>query len=138
MVEARLSFHQHLAGVRLYTPGTIALYTILSLPVGMCLYGVNIYRRGRRLTGGLLSAMASTMFLVMLIAGTFGQRIGGFTILSLFVALGFFKRESERRHSVISSGATVAKWWPPLLFAIGAMLVMAFVNVIVAPEVVTE
>ncbi len=138
MEEATSSIQQDLAGVRLYTPGVIAMYTVLSLPVGLYVYGLNIYRRGRRLTGGLLGTLGALMFCAMLFAGATGHRISGFGILGIFVALGLFKIEAGRYKSAVARGASAARWWPPLLLAVAAILVVAILGILVAPEQVVE
>ena len=138
MEEGSTSIHQDLAGVRLYKPGVIAMYTILSFPVGLYLYGLNISRRGRRLTGGLLGTFAALMFCVMLIAGAAGHRTSGFGILGIFVAIGLFRIEGDRYKRAVHRGALAARWWPPMLLAVAAILVVVIVVTLVAPEQTIE
>ena len=138
MGEETSTIHQDLTGVRLYTPGVIAMYTVLSLPVGLYVYGINMYRHGRRLTGALLGTFATLMFGAMLFAGATGHRISGFGILGIFVALGVFKLESGRYSSAVSRGATAARWWPPLLLAVAAILLVVTLVTFATPEETTE
>ena len=49
-----------LTGKHLYSPGTIAIYLILSgLPLGLFLYGLNIRRRGQVLMGTIMGVSYS-------------------------------------------------------------------------------
>src|SRR5262244_2723941 len=116
-----------MAGRRLYSPGTLAAYTVLtSLPVGLMLYGLNLRTRGQRRIG-----------LAMIVTGAVGLAL--FMIrpsdvqipLSVLVAFGVVGALSayylERRpfELAIRDGARVARWWPPavlLLLAYGIEL----------------
>lgn len=66
---------QELQGRRFYPPGVIAAYCILSLPVGLCLYGLNIARRGGRVMGYSMAGTAVLTFWGMFAAGAMGATV---------------------------------------------------------------
>jgi len=101
-----------MSGQRLYSPVVIGLYCgLASLPLGLILYGINVLRRGEVWMGRVLIALAVIVEVCMILSTFFGQDpFGG----SLFL---LFRRE-------ILQGAVRARWWPPLLWAVGANVLL--------------
>ena len=129
---------QDLQGHGFYRPGVIATYCVLSLPVGLYLYGVNVARRGGRVMGYVLSGLSGATFLGMLVAGALGARVSGLGILGIFAGIGLLNMEGRPYRLALSRGGVTSRWWPPLLWVIGSILVVTLVVTILGPEEVAE
>ena len=115
-----------LAGTRLYKPGLLFAYFALGgLPIGLVTYGVNISRRDSKWFGRSLAASAVVLFVVRAGASLGGNRSSGLGILSIFVGLGVFKMESGPYQRAVRRGARPERWWPPIVGAIGVVMVLA-------------
>ncbi len=126
----------HLAGKRLYRPGVLAAYCILTnLPLGVFLFSLNVYRRGSIWAGRIsmaLTALAIVGYSVVLAAGVnlTGSR---YLLLNIVVGLGIMKAEQAKYEKAISNGALPARWWPPLIFVCVNMLVIYLLAWLIAP-----
>ena len=123
-----------LAGLKLYKPYVVAWYMVVGgLPLGLCLYGLNIARRGQQWFGYSVSAFSGLVYIMvaaLVHMGTVSHRIyldnQGllFGLLSVLLAL-FVQFMEQRPYKVaISKGATPAWWWPPMSWAIGVHLAL--------------
>ena len=116
-----------LSGVTLYSPGVLAAYFILgNLPIGMALYALNVARRGDRWIGYLLFCMAAVTLLVLLSAAAGGTRLRTLQLLAVLVGLGIWQIETPPYRRAIRSGATRARWWPPLVAVVALQLAVRF------------
>ena len=129
---------QDLQGRRFYRPGVIATYCVLSLPVGLYLYGINVGRRGGRVMGYVLASTSGVTFLGMLAAGAVGARVSGFGILGIFAAIGLLNMEGRPYRLALSHGGVPARWWPPLLWVLGSIVLVAIIATIFGPEEIVE
>jgi hypothetical protein len=137
----RTATPQELQGRRFYPPGVIATYCILSLPVGLCLYGLNIARRGGRVMGYGMAGISVITFGGTFAAGAMGATVSMVSIVStlpIFVAIGLLNMEDPPYRAALSRGGVKARWWPPLLWVIGSLLVGTIVVTFFGPEVVVE
>ena len=127
---------QDLKGHHFYRPGVVATYCVLSLPVGLCLYGLNVARRGGRVMGYVLAVVAGVTFLWMLAAAAMGAvgMSGLFGLLGVAAGLGLLKTEGGPYRAALARGGVTARWWPPLLWVIGSILVVVIVVAIFGPE----
>lgn len=124
-----------MVGVRLYRPGVIALYFVLGgLPLGCFLYGLNVARRGDRLFGYALVAVATIAYALLIAAIVTGVGVSGFGILGVFVGLGVMYMEGRPYRNALASGATPARWWPPLLFLAFLFVSLSLVLLMVTGE----
>lgn len=122
-------------GVRLYKPGVLALYIVISgLPIGLLLYGLNIARRGQRRLGGVLWVLSGILLALMLALAATGGRVRGFGILSIPIAIWVYGTERKPYALALKKGATPAKWWPPLLLVFGLILVVSVTGALFAPQ----
>lgn len=128
---------QDLAGRRFYSAGVIGGYCVLSLPVGLYLYGLNVARRGSRVMGYALTGASGLAFLAMLAATVTGTRASGFGLFGIFTGLTLLNMEHRPYRRSLARGGTPAKWWPPLLWTMGTIfivLIVILIEVIIAPE----
>lgn len=120
------------SATRLYSPTVVTLYTLLTLPIGLSLHGVNAYRRGRRLAGLMWLAGALVFISVAILPS--GPAPPGMTLgLSILLAGGLWKAEDRRWKRDQESGASAARWWPPLLIAAVVLFGIGVVLVAVDP-----
>ncbi len=116
------------SGVKLYSPGVLAAYFILgNLPIGMALYALNVARRGDRWIGYLLFCMSAVTLLALLSAAAAGTRLRTLQLLAVLVGLGIWQIETPPYRRAIRSGATRARWWPPLLAVLALEVVVRFI-----------
>jgi len=118
------------SGRHFYRPHVLAAYCILHLPVGLFLYGLNVIRRGNCLTGYVLAGISGATFLGMLVVAASGARVFTYGILGIFIGIGLLKIESGPYRRARSRGGTAARWWPPLLWVAGSVLVIIIVSVV--------
>jgi hypothetical protein len=120
---------QELQGRRFYSPEVIAAYCILlSLPVGLYLYGLNIARRGDRVMGYSMAGISVITFVGgMFAVDAMGATMSPYRFLGIFVAIGLLNMEDAPYRAALLRGGTRARWWPPLLWVIGSFLVGAIV-----------
>jgi len=121
------------SGVKLHHPGALAGYCLLNLPFGLALYGVNVSRRGGKVMGTVFVILGTGLFGLMILAAAMGTRVSGIGILGIFVGLGIFGMEYRPYTRAIRDGAGRARWWPPLLVILGAILLLASIVVLVDP-----
>lgn len=112
-----------LSGVRLYSPGVLAAYFILgNVPIGMALYGLNVARRGDRWLGYAVLGSSLLALVLLFLAALAGRNLRGWNLVALVLGLGVWQIERGPYGRALRSGATPAKWWPPLI-AVVALLV---------------
>jgi len=125
---------QH-ASATLYRPGVVAAYTVLSMPVGLALYGLNLYRRGSRCMGATLTAFAGILYVGVLIDGIVSPtRRYSFLDLGLLpipLAFGVYRIEAGPCRKAFAHGAKPALWWHPFLVIASTMLVAWFLWIVV-------
>jgi hypothetical protein len=117
-------------GKKFYGPAVIAGYAIvLGFGAGVCLYGVNVLRRGNRLLGGALAVAGAGLYLVKLLSrvssvyvGAEKATLGGLGILGLYhlSTVGYAQLQAN--------GARPARWWLPALVAIAISIAMVMVR----------
>ena len=117
-----------MTGKRLYSPGTIAVYLVLSgLPLGLLLYGLNIRRRGQTVMGTILCSLSAMALAALLFLVAAGQHVGSFGIAAVFVAIAIMSVESSPYRAALERGATRAKWWPPAIGLIGIVVLFVII-----------
>ncbi|MEZ4651015.1 MAG: hypothetical protein R3E97_19960 [Candidatus Eisenbacteria bacterium] len=116
-----------LDGRRFYHPGIIATYSVLSLPVGMYLYGLNVARRGSRVMGRTMTIVAGLVLLGMFVNAAAGGPPLRTGALGIFVGIAMIRLESSTYRYAVAHGGTRARWWPPLLWVIGIGVLLALV-----------
>ena len=119
------------AGKRLYSPATVATYTVVGgLPLGCLLYGLNSTRRGGKWLGAALLVVAAASFVFMAVGAAVGAHVALYGMLGLFGGIGFYNLESGPFERAMAKGAIRARWWPPALIAIASYLVIGIVVVL--------
>ena len=114
-----------LAGVRLYKPGVIAAYMVLSgMAIGLLLYALNVLRRGQRWLGGLILALSAALVIMIVTIVTMGGRVSGLGMIGVLVAIFVYQLERRPYTLALERGATPAKWWPPLFLVLGFLLIV--------------
>lgn len=120
-----------LSGVKLYSPGVLAAYFILgNVPVGMALYGLNVARRGERWIGYVLLGSSLLALVLLGLAAISGRNLRGWSLLALVLGLGVWQIERGPYRRALRSGATPARWWPPLLGVLALLIAL----VLLVPE----
>jgi hypothetical protein len=133
--EAVSEENKELEGVRLYKPGAVAAYLALAgIPVGLFLYGVNILRRGQRWLGRGLCVLSGVAYVMLVTSAMVGGRVLGLGALGLPVAILVYKMERNPYRDAVQRGTTPAKWWPPLFWVLGIIVVIALIAALLAPE----
>ncbi|MBI1788350.1 MAG: hypothetical protein HYR60_12485 [Acidobacteria bacterium] len=131
-----------MAGRRFYSPDVIAAYCVFSLPLGLFLHGLNVTRSGSRMMGYALTSTPAAAFLAPLAAGSLGAKAHQLfiysTYLGVFVGIGLLNSEGRPYRLALSRGAVAARWWPPLLWALGAMVLAMVIAAVFGPEVIVE
>jgi hypothetical protein len=126
---------KNLEGVRLYRPGVIAAYMILSgMAIGLLLYALNLLRRGQRWLGVLTLVLCGVLFIVIAAVFTMGGRILGLGLLGVLVAILVYQLERRPFDLALERGATPAKWWPPILLVLGFLLVLVVAAGLFGPD----
>ncbi len=111
--------------IKQYKPGVIAVYLALGgLPVGLHLYGLNNIRRGQRWMGLSFCALSVVAFMLVAFIAATGHKVTEIGILGIVVALCVYLMERKPYQQAIERGATPAKWWPPLLWVVGIILIV--------------
>ena len=100
--------------VRLYSPGTIAVYTCLgSFPLGALLFGINASRRGHAIAGRCTVAAALLLLVAMFAASIAGLELPRMTFFNIVIGLGFWQYETPHFSRDLAAGARKARWWHP-------------------------
>ena len=120
--------------MRFYRPGVIAVYCALSLPVGLCLYGLNVARRGSRVIGYTILGTSLVALVGIVLVGILGGRVSRIGLLSIILAIGLQKMEVGPYQQALSRGGRTARWWPPLLWILGALIVALMIWAIFVPD----
>ena len=117
--------------IKLYSPGVLALYFIFgNIPIGFALYGLNVARRGERLFGYLLFCVAVLGLIALMLVALAGRSFRGWFLLGVLIGLAVMSLEREPYRRAVRSGATSARWWPPLVAVIAVFLVV----ILLAPD----
>lgn len=109
------------AGKRFYSPSAIYCYCLLTLiPVGLLMFGINLYRAGRARMGAVMVAMAAVALVFAFIgaAATDGEGVSVRYPAGAIVALGLLRLQHPDYSRAIARGARPAAWWPPLVVII--------------------
>jgi len=125
---------QELAGRLFYSPNVIAAYCVFSLPLGLLLYGLNLTRGWNRVMGYALTGISAVAVDGLLLASALGARISDISklgALGLFVGIGVLNTEGGAYRRALSRGGATARWWTPLLWALGVIVVVAISRTIV-------
>ena len=126
---------KNLEGVRLYRPGVIAGYTVLSgMAVGLFLYALNLLRRGQRWLGVLTLVVSGVLFILIAAVFTMGGGILGLGLVGVLVALLVYQLERKPFDLALERGATPAKWWPPILFLLAFFLILIVAAGLFGPD----
>jgi len=112
---------------RFYSPGVIAIYCILYLPMGLLLLGLNYIRRGHRANGGIYLALSGILAALYVAATAFETRLSPFLVVSAAAAAFVISTERAPFERAIQSGGAKARWWPPLLWLLGWLVVLVTV-----------
>ena len=112
-----------LGGRRLYHPGHIAAYCIIAnLPTGCILYGLNLRRRGERIAGSI-TLIVGTILAIGLVGLTIIDTVPYLIrLISILGAIGLYGIEKRPYANAIALGAVRARWWPPALFVVAALI----------------
>ncbi len=122
-----------LAGLKLYKPHVVAWYMLIGLPLGLCVYGLNIARRGQQWFGYSVSAFSGLIYIMvaaLVHMGMVSHQIylvkQGLLFGTLSVLLAGFVHFMEQRpyRVAVNKGATPAWRWPPMSWAIGVHLAL--------------
>ena len=115
---------QSLSGRKLYSPGVVAGYTLVTnLPVGYILHGLNLRARGRSRLGvsWMLFGAASLAFIYCM-PPRFAAMSYVFSGMGAFGAISLFQLESRPFALAVTQGATRARWWPPAIISAVAVV----------------
>jgi hypothetical protein len=124
-----------LSGRRLYQPGLLFVYFVLGgLPLGCFAYGLNLTRRGQRVMGTALWVVASAAFTALVIGAAAGTAVPSMGILSVLVGIGVLQLETKPYKRAVAQGAVPAKWWPPMVGALGIILLVVVLMTLAMPE----
>ena len=129
---------QDLQGRFFYRPGVVATYCVLSLPVGLYLYGLNVARRGGRVMGYAMAGVSGAVLVGMLVAGAIGARVPGVGILGILVGIGLLNMEDRPYRVALSRGGLTARWWPPLLYVLGSGLLLVMIATVFGQAEILE
>jgi hypothetical protein len=115
---------QPLAGRKLYSPAAIAgLILFTSLPVGYILHGLNLRARGYKRLGvsWVVFGAACLAFIYSMPApfAAFSYVVSG---MGAFGAISLFQLEGRPFTQAVAQGATRARWWPPALISVVAVV----------------
>ena len=126
---------KNLEGVRLYRPGVVAAYTVLSgMTVGLLLYALNLLRRRQRWLGVLTLVLSGVLFILIAAIVTMGGGVFGVGLVGVLVALLVYQLERRPFDLALERGATPAKWWPPILFLLAFLVVLIVAAGLFGPE----
>ena len=121
---------QGLRSCYFYRPEVIATYCVFSLPVGLCLYGLNVARRGGRLVGYAMAGLSAALLVGIPFSSVLDSSGLSLALPGVFVGIGLLNLEDRPYREALSRGGLTARWWPPLLWAVGliiaAMSVLSF------------
>ena len=122
-----------LEGIAFYKPEVVAIYCLINLPLGFCLYGLNSARRESSTLAVILSSLSIAYLLMRFVANAIGMDAPNLAHISFFIGLGFFKREAIPYRRAILRGGKTARWWPPLLIAVASQLSIYVLISMLAP-----
>ncbi|MEM9004226.1 MAG: hypothetical protein AAGE59_11980 [Cyanobacteria bacterium P01_F01_bin.86] len=100
---------------KLYRPIVIAAYSSAYLPIGLILYGLNIFRRGDRWKGKLIIYL-SGLFLILSIVVSNSTQAQLYYFFSPLIAAHLYSLERSYFKRAIREGWQPARWWIPLFF----------------------
>ena len=117
---------QPLAGRRLYSPGVVAGYILVTnLPVGYILHGLNQRARGHsRLGVAWVIFGAASLAFIYAMPPRFAALSYVFSGMGAFGAISLFQLESRPFALAVAQGAARARWWPPAI--ISAVVVVVY------------
>jgi hypothetical protein len=100
----------------LYSPSVLVGYSLLTpFTVPLFLLGMNVYRRGHKLTGTALATLAGLGTVGLVIRGVLAEAIPWTMAWATVTALLVLKLDSALYFQAVAKGASPARWWPPLL-----------------------
>ena len=118
-----------MVGRRLFSPGTIAAYTVIcNLPLGCILYGLNLRARRQALVGAVFFWLGIvSLFLVLLrevlptsvAPPSSGLPLGLQLVISMLAGIAIYKLEKGPFERNLLRGAARARWWAPALWVLG-------------------
>ncbi len=113
-----------------HTPGRVFLFTFLFFPVGLGMYALNALRRGQKRMGPAILILSAFVGGLLVLDIASGGPAAGMGALGFFFAWSLFHREEALYERDIDMGAEKARWWPPLLFLLGAWTVAFLLTVL--------
>jgi hypothetical protein len=126
--EISVTAEKDVTGIRLYQPWVLFLLFVLGgIPLGLAFYGINVCRRDNRCMGILFISLGSLAYIGLLISAFLGA--GGGTagamglFLGIFIGIWVLKMEWEPYKRAIGNGAVPARWWPPLVLWLAAVII---------------
>ena len=124
MQDGTSELAQPLAGRRLYSPAAIAGFAlVINLPVGYILHGLNLRARGRERLGVSWVLFGAALFaFIFSMPPRFaapGYLVSG---MGTFGAISLFQLESRPFSLAMAQGASRARWWPPAIIAVVAVV----------------
>ena len=126
---------KNLEGVRLYRPGVIAGYTVITgTAIGLLLYALNLLRRGQRWLGVLTLVLCSALFITIAAVFTMGGSMLGLGLVGVLVAILIYQLERKPFDPALERGATPAKWWPPVFFLLAFFLILIVAAGLFGPD----
>jgi hypothetical protein len=121
-----------LTGKKLYSPWTVAAYTVLAnIPVGCILYGLNLRARGSKRYGTISIIFGLVTGIALLIAALCDLPIMRTTLIGIIAAASVLNFEKAAFNTALRHGATRARWWPPALILLGVLCLGVLIAAII-------
>jgi hypothetical protein len=122
---------ESMVGRRLFSPGTIAAYTVVcNLPLGCILYGLNLRARHQTLIGAVFFWLGIVSLVLILLREVLptsvvppssGLPLGLHLIIKTLVAIAIYKLEKGPFERGLLRGAVRARWWAPALWGLAGL-----------------
>jgi len=111
-----------------YSPAQLVVFMVLSLGIGIFLYGQNLRRRGLRARGVavMVSGLAIYIAKIARIAmAAFGPEFLGVYFVAILCGIVIYRTEREPVRAAVSDGAVMARWWPPVVWVLATPFLVA-------------